>query len=80
TENIYQIKSIPKLINYLNDLEVRGEVFITKNDFKKINESNNFANARNAASGTLRQLDANIVAERNLSAFLYEIVEPEKHG
>ncbi|MCE6056298.1 NAD-dependent DNA ligase LigA [Mycoplasmopsis agalactiae] len=80
TENIYQIKSIPKLINYFNDLEVRGEVFITKNDFKKINESNNFANARNAASGTLRQLDANIVAERNLSAFLYEIVEPEKHG
>nr|WP_318030852.1 hypothetical protein [Mycoplasmopsis bovis] len=48
TENIYQIKSIPKLINYLNDLEVRGEVFISKDNFKKINESNNFANARNA--------------------------------
>lgn len=80
TENIYQIKSIPKLINYLNDLEVRGEVFISKDNFKKINESNNFANARNAASGTLRQLDSTIVAKRNLSAFLYEVVEPEMHN
>ncbi|TKA59388.1 DNA ligase [Mycoplasmopsis bovis 8790] len=80
TENIYQIKSIPKLINYLNDLEVRGEVFISKDNFRKINESNNFANARNAASGTLRQLDPTIVAKRNLSAFLYEVVEPEMHN
>ncbi|MBZ4195481.1 NAD-dependent DNA ligase LigA [Mycoplasma sp. 1331] len=80
TDNIIQIKSIPKTINYHNDLEVRGEVFITKEDFKKININNSFANARNAASGTLRQLDSSIVAQRNLSAFLYELINPELHG
>ncbi|MGV2392999.1 UNVERIFIED_CONTAM: hypothetical protein O8I53_08550 [Campylobacter lari] len=86
TENIYAINSIPKRIRYLNDLEVRGEVFIDKKTFKLINEelmeneNKSFANARNAASGTLRQLDPQIVAKRNLSSYLYELVEPEKHN
>ncbi|MGP1451781.1 MAG: NAD-dependent DNA ligase LigA [Metamycoplasmataceae bacterium] len=86
TENIYAISSIPKIINYSKHLEVRGEVFFKKKDFKTINnnlEKNNlqkFANARNAASGTLRQLDYKIVEKRNLSAFFYEIQDPLSHN
>ena len=56
TENIKTIKDIPKQIksnDFPNEIDIRGEVFISKNDFKKINEK--FANARNAASGSLRQ-------------------------
>ncbi|WP_406616177.1 NAD-dependent DNA ligase LigA [Mycoplasmopsis hyopharyngis] len=85
TDNVYAIYSIPKVIEYKNYLEIRGEVFFKKNDFIKINndlEKNNlnkFANARNAASGTLRQLDSKVVEKRNLSAFFYEIQNPETH-
>ncbi|VEU75211.1 DNA ligase (NAD(+)) [Mycoplasmopsis maculosa] len=85
TENIYSIKELPKLINYSEDLELRGEVFFKKEDFLNLNKelannnSKTFANARNAASGTLRQLDSSIVEQRNLSLFLYELVNPEKH-
>ncbi|WP_342268974.1 NAD-dependent DNA ligase LigA [Spiroplasma endosymbiont of Aspidapion aeneum] len=78
TENIFQIKSIPKFILDKSEyLEVRGEVYLSKNDFKKINHEKFlnreklFANPRNAASGTLRQLDSEIVAKRNLSCWIY---------
>lgn len=86
TQNVYQIKSIPKAINYFKKLEVRGEVFIMKKDFEKINESMQkenskvYSNARNIASGTLRQLDPKIVAKRNLSSYLYELVDPASHN
>jgi DNA ligase (NAD+) len=81
TKNIKTIRSIPlKLIgnNIPNTIEVRGEVFISKNGFKKINSSHNekkFANARNAAAGSLRQLDSNVVSKRPLDAFFYSIGE-----
>ncbi len=82
TENIKTIKSIPlKLFKDLS-IEVRGEVYLPRDEFKKINEErqknglNPFANPRNAASGTLRQLDPREVAKRNLDAFLYQIVLP----
>lgn len=87
TENIKQIRSIPKTIDYKGKLEVRGEVFMTKQDFAKLNEEIRlglkpgrmgqtgpqamFANPRNAASGTIRQLDSRIVAQRNLSFIAY---------
>lgn len=86
TENVYTISVIPKIINYSKDLEVRGEVYLPKDNFNRINQEllnrgeKEFANPRNAASGTLRQLDQNIVKSRGLSALLYELVDPEKHN
>lgn len=86
TENIYQIASIPKIINYDAELEVRGEVFLPKAEFQRLNDNlikageKPFANPRNAASGTLRQLDPTIVKNRQLASFLYELVEPQKHN
>lgn len=76
------IKDIPVQINYLNDLEVRGEIFISKSMFHKINdaENTNYANPRNLAAGTLRQLNSSIVRKRNLSSFIYDLVDPEKHN
>ncbi|BAC43975.1 NAD-dependent DNA ligase [Malacoplasma penetrans HF-2] len=77
TQNIKTIKSLPLNIEYDKDLEIRGEVFLTKKDFEKINSDPNltkkFANARNAASGSLRNLDSNITAKRNLSALFYYV-------
>ena len=81
TQNIRTIKSVPlRLIgkNFPSLLEVRGEVFIKKTDFKKLNENQInkglqiFANPRNAAAGSLRQLDAKITAKRPLSINCYE--------
>lgn len=86
THNIKTIKSLPLTIDYPNHLEVRGEVIINKDDFIYINlerEKNGedlFANARNAAAGTVRQLDSSIAAKRNLNAFLFQVVDPLDHG
>ncbi|TYB92319.1 MAG: NAD-dependent DNA ligase LigA [Kosmotoga sp.] len=80
TENIKTIKTIPLKVFKDISVEVRGEVYLPRDEFKKINEerqkngSNPFANPRNAASGTLRQLDPREVAKRNLDAFFYQIV------
>ncbi|MDV3166273.1 MAG: NAD-dependent DNA ligase LigA ['Waltheria sp.' little leaf phytoplasma] len=81
THNIKNIKDIPLKLLQPIDLEVRGEVFFSYENFKKLNEQNSqaqkkiFANPRNAASGTIRLLNSNIVASRNLSSFLYSIVK-----
>ncbi|WCA22599.1 NAD-dependent DNA ligase LigA [Candidatus Phytoplasma oryzae] len=82
TNNIKTIKDIPLKIKEEIDLEVRGEIFFNFESFKKINEiqikknKKPFSNPRNAASGTLRQLDTNIIAQRNLSSFIYSIINP----
>jgi DNA ligase (NAD+) len=80
TANLKTIKDFPiELTNCPNILEVRGEVFMNKEDFFTINQQrkeNNeplFANPRNAAAGSLRQLDANITKSRNLSYFVYSL-------
>lgn len=84
TENIKQIKSIPHLLKERIDLEVRGEVYMPQESFIKANEDrdmNNlplFANPRNAAAGTLRQLDPKVVAERNLDIYVFNIQKCEK--
>ncbi|MCJ7801828.1 MAG: NAD-dependent DNA ligase LigA, partial [Candidatus Marinimicrobia bacterium] len=83
TQNLKTIKSIP--LKLRNDsqpipsiLEIRGEVFITKDNFQKLNYNQEkqgdkiFANPRNAAAGSLRQLDSNITAERPLSIYCYQ--------
>ena len=79
TKNIKTIKSIPlKLLgnDFPNEIEIRGEVFISKKGFDLINSSSSgkkFANPRNAAAGSLRQLDPKVVANRPLDAFFYAI-------
>lgn len=86
TENIYQIKSIPKKLKEKIDIEVRGEIVLPISSFNYLNEqrlANSeplFANPRNAASGTIRQLDAQIVKDRNLDCYLYYLVAPEKYS
>ncbi|WP_035380809.1 NAD-dependent DNA ligase LigA [Fervidicella metallireducens] len=79
TQNVKTIKSIPLRIKDKSLLEVRGEVYMSKDTFEKLNaqreelEQPTFANPRNAAAGSLRQLDSRIVAERNLDAFIFNI-------
>ena len=89
TDNVRQIRSIPQNIKDNRKMEVRGEVFMTKSDFKVLNQAvldgkqigkmsktgvdGQFANPRNVASGTIRQLDSRIVAGRNLSFIAYNV-------
>ncbi|NLC55016.1 MAG: NAD-dependent DNA ligase LigA [Erysipelothrix sp.] len=86
SNNIKTVKSLPLKIDYPHKLELRGEVIINKDDFEKINklraanEEVLFANARNAAAGSVRQLDSKIAAKRNLDGFFYTVVDPEIHG
>ena len=82
TNNVKTIKSIPLRLSQPISIEVRGEIFMPHKSFLKLNqtrEKNNeslFANPRNAAAGTMRQLDSQIVAQRELDAFIYTIVDP----
>ncbi len=86
TENVKTIKTLPMVLHEDLNLEVRGEVYMKRSVLKKINEArkNNgldeFKNCRNAAGGSLRQLDPNITRERELDTFDYTLVEPEKYG
>lgn len=84
THNLRTINSIPLKLRQKNiDLQVRGEVFIKKQDFRELNkkreekEKNLFANPRNAAAGSIRQLDPRIAADRPLSFIAYDLVEFE---
>lgn len=79
TENIRTLASIPQHIDTTDEIEVRGEVVMMKKDFEQLNEEREkrgeklFANPRNAAAGSLRQLDTDITASRNLTFFAYEL-------
>ena len=70
TENLKTIKSLPLLLTEEVDIEVRGEVFIRNSQFQKI--AHQFANPRNAAAGSMRQLDPRVTAERHLDIFIYQ--------
>ncbi|MBN2268405.1 MAG: NAD-dependent DNA ligase LigA [Acholeplasmataceae bacterium] len=80
THNVKTIKSLPLKLNEPVDIEVRGEIFMPHKSFKMLNEERLnegealFANPRNAAAGTIRQLDSNVVSKRNLDLFVYTIV------
>ncbi len=80
TNNVKTIKSLPLKLYDPIDIEVRGEIFMSHDAFKKANQERLelglelFANPRNAAAGTMRQLDSKVVAKRNLSLFVYGIV------
>ena len=77
TDNLKTIKHIPKKLKEPIDIIVRGEVFIGKKDFETLNdeleEGEKFANARNLAAGSLRQLDSNITATRPLDIFIFNV-------
>ena len=76
TQNLKTVKTIPMEINDKIDITVRGEVFISKKDFEEMNQEREeneeelFANARNAAAGSLRQLDSKITAQRPLDIYI----------
>lgn len=86
TNNVATIPSIPKKIEHFGHLEVRGEVYMPKASFERINEERKaneeslFANPRNAAAGSIRQLDSKIAAKRGLDAFWYTYVNAENDG
>ena len=83
TENLKTIKTIPKEIKDKINITVRGEVFIAKKEFEKMNEERQeneeelFANARNAAAGSLRQLDSNITRQRPLDIYIFNVQKIE---
>jgi len=84
TENLKTIPSIPLHIPYKGHLEVRGEVFMPRSNFEELNAKREsegaqlFANPRNAAAGSLRQLDSKITAERKLDIFVFNIQQCDK--
>ena len=86
TENLKTINAVPLKLNEKISVEVRGECYMPKKSFVDLNKKREaegqpvFANPRNAAAGSLRQLDSKITAERNLSIFIYYLMEPEKFG
>lgn len=86
TENIMEIESIPKKLKEPISLEVRGEIILPIQNFNKINEEREengeevFANPRNAAAGTIRQLDSTIVSKRGIDCYLYYLVNAENYG
>lgn len=86
THNVRTIKTIPLTLEESLDIEVRGEVFMSKTSFKKLNierEKENkelFANPRNAAAGSVRQLDPKIAAKRKLDCYIYSVVDSNKYN
>lgn len=86
TNNVLEISSIPKTLNEKIDIEVRGEIVMPFSSFNKINEKRKkeneplLANPRNAAAGTMRQLDSSVVKERELDCYLYYIINPLKYN
>lgn len=82
TENLKRVKDIPLSLSEKIDITVRGECYMPRASFNQVNLSRQengepeFANPRNAAAGTLRQLDTAVVAKRNLATFLYQEASP----
>ncbi len=86
THNVKTIKNIPLSLPEDISIEVRGEIYMPKSSFLKLNDDRKskgekeFANPRNAAAGSVRQLDSKITSERNLSTFLYHIPNPNPYN
>jgi len=76
SENIKTIRSLPLKLLKPENIEVRGEVFLTHKEFEKL-KAEGFVNPRNAASGTVRQLDPKVAAKRNLQIYCYSVIAPE---
>ena len=82
TENVKRFKNIPLTIPYKGNLVLRGEAVIKYSDFKKMNEemgddSTQYKNPRNLCSGSVRQLDSNVTAERNVNCVIFSLISAE---
>ena len=86
TNNVKTIKTVPLTLNEEIDIEVRGEIYISKETFNKINESRRekglelFQNCRNLAAGSIRQLDSSVAASRRLDCWIYHLPNPSDYG
>ena len=86
THNVKTIKVIPLKLKEEVDIEVRGEIFMNKKTLEELNEKRKkkgetlLQNCRNAAAGSIRQLDSKIAAERKLDNFIYHLPDPEDYG
>ncbi len=86
TNNVRTIKTVPQKINEDIDIEVRGEIFMSKKTLEELNKKRKengeslFKNCRNAAAGSIRQLDSSIAKSRNLEVFIYHLPNPEDYG
>lgn len=86
TFNVKTIKTIPLKINKDIDIEVRGEIYMSKSVFESINRTRKeqgkplLQNPRNAAAGSIRQLDSKVAAQRKLDTFIYHLPNPEDYG
>lgn len=86
THNVKTIKTIPLVLNQSIDIEVRGEIYMSKKSFDELNEKRKqngeelLANPRNAAAGSVRQLDSKIAATRKLDCFIYHLPNPEDYN
>lgn len=84
TENLRRVQDIPLILPEPIDITVRGECYMPKISFERVNKGRqeageaDFANPRNAAAGTLRQLDTGVVAQRGLASFLYQEASPSE--
>lgn len=85
TKNVQTIKSLPLKLNQPLSIEVRGEIFMPHKSFEFANQERikenqpPFVNPRNAAAGTIRQLDSKVVAKRNLDMFIYTLINQEQY-
>ena len=86
TNNVKTIKTVPLTINKPIDIEVRGEIYISKKRFNEINEERKkeglelYQNCRNLAAGSIRQLDSSIAASRKLDCWIYHLPNPTDYG
>jgi len=86
TNNVKTIKTVPLVLNKEIDIEVRGEIYMSKDIFNKINENRKkegkelLQNPRNAAAGSIRQLDSKVAASRKLECWIYHLPNPEDYG
>ncbi len=86
THNVKTIKQVPLKLNKLIDIEVRGEIYMSKKTLELLNEERKesgeplLKNCRNAAAGSVRQLDSSVAAKRNLEVWIYHLPDPEDYG
>ena len=86
TNNVKTIKQVPLKLSEPIDIEVRGEIYMSRETLKKLNEEREkngeplLKNCRNAAAGSIRQLDSSIAAKRNLEIWIYHLPNPESYG
>ena len=86
TNNVKTIKTVPLILKEEIDIEVRGEIYMSKETLKKLNEERKtknqplLQNCRNAAAGSIRQLDSKVCASRKLDCWIYHLPNPEDYG